>query len=204
VPFNLFLLLISYCIYLYPKCYPLLLIPPWRVLQPCPLHFWEGSLLHSSSLEHQVSTGLGTSSPNEARQGNPLLHIYLGPWTSLCMFFGWLLSLWEFPVIQFSWHCWCSYRVAIPFCSFDPSSNSWVGASNLCSMVDCECLHLSWSVAGRTSQRTSMPGSWLQIQHTISNNVRVWCPPWERSQAGWVIDQPTISVSAPFLSLHFF
>ena len=51
---------------------------------------------------HQFSEGIGTSSPNEARQGNPLLHIYLGPWTSLCMLFGWLLSLWELSGVQVS------------------------------------------------------------------------------------------------------
>ena len=46
-------------------------------------------------LGHQVSTGLGTSSPTKARQCSPLLHMCWGPRTSPCMLFGWWLSLWE-------------------------------------------------------------------------------------------------------------
>ena len=79
---------------------------------------------HPSSLEHQVSMGLGVSSPSEAKQGSPLLHMCQGPRTSLCMLFGCWLSLWELPGVQVSWYCWSSYGVAIPFSSFNPSPNS--------------------------------------------------------------------------------
>jgi hypothetical protein len=49
-----------------------------------------------------------------------------------------------------------------------------------------------------------MLGSCLQVQHSISNSVRVWCPPigWIRSCAGHWLAIP--SVSASFLFLHFF
>ena len=35
-------------------------------------------LLHPPSFRHQITTGLGTSSPTESRQGSPLLHICQG------------------------------------------------------------------------------------------------------------------------------
>ena len=38
-----------------------------------------------------------------------------------------------------------------------------------------ENLHLSQSVASKTSQRTAMLGPCLQSQHRINNSVRVWC-----------------------------
>jgi hypothetical protein len=58
---------INYFIYLHPKCYlpPGPLDAPRGVFPPHP---------HSFPLEHQVSTGLGTFFPTEARQGSPLLH----------------------------------------------------------------------------------------------------------------------------------
>ena len=49
------------------------------------------------SLGYQVSTGLGTSSPTETRQGSPLLHVCWRPRTSPSMLFGWWLSRWELP-----------------------------------------------------------------------------------------------------------
>ena len=44
---------------------------------------------HPPSLGHQVSIGLDMAFLTETRQGSPLLHIYQGPWTNLCMLFGW-------------------------------------------------------------------------------------------------------------------
>ena len=41
--------------------------------------------------------------------------------------------------------------------------------------VGCKYLHLSKSAAGSASQRTAMPGSCLQVQHSINNSVRVSC-----------------------------
>jgi len=66
---------------------------------------------------HQVSTRLGTS-PNEASQGSPLLHMCRGPWTSLCMVFGWWLSLWEL------WGVWLVDIVVLPMGLQTPSAPS--------------------------------------------------------------------------------
>jgi hypothetical protein len=70
------------------------------------------------SLVHQVSTGLGTSFPTEARKGS--LYV-LGQWPSPCILFGSWLSVWELWV---SLWCWPSCGVAISFMFFSPSSNS--------------------------------------------------------------------------------
>ena len=75
-------------------------VPPLQVLSHIapPLSLGEGAhLLHppaaSSSLGHQVSIGLSTSSPTMVNQGSSLLHMCPGPQTSLCMILGfWLVS----------------------------------------------------------------------------------------------------------------
>jgi hypothetical protein len=81
-------------------------VPPDRV--PFPLTFpftsERATCPHPPTLEHQVSVGLDTASPIEVRHGSSLLHICQGPRTSLYMFFGWWLSLWELPGVQVSWH----------------------------------------------------------------------------------------------------
>jgi hypothetical protein len=76
---------------------------------------------HQSSLEHQVSTGLGASSPTEGRQNSPLLHICWvghGP-VHVCSLVGGLVSgssegsgLVDTVVLP--------YRVAIHFSSINP------------------------------------------------------------------------------------
>lgn len=109
------------------------------------------------SLGHQVSIGLGSSSPIEARQSSSLLHICQGPWASPCMFFGCshgsrLVGTVGFPMV-----------VAITFSSFNPSSNSSIGVSNLSPMVGCNSLHLCQSASRRASQRTAMLGPCLKI-----------------------------------------
>ena len=45
--------------------------------------------------------------------------------------------------------------------------------SRLSPMVGCEYVHLYWSGAGRTSQRTAIPGSCQQVLLGISNSVRI-------------------------------
>ena len=75
---------------------------------------------HLSSLGHQLSTVLSTSSPTEARQGSPLLHMYSRPRIN----HGCWLSLWEVWGVPVSCSCSFSYGVEIPFISFSPSSNS--------------------------------------------------------------------------------
>jgi hypothetical protein len=44
-------------------------------------------------------------------------------------------------------------------------------------MVGYKYLHQSQSAAGRVSQKTAMLGFGLQVQHGISNSIRVWCLP---------------------------
>ena len=78
--FNLFF--INYFIHLHSKYWP----PSWSYLPEFftpshPLSLWEGAhptLWHPPSLGHHVSTELGSSSPTEARQGIPLLHMCQG------------------------------------------------------------------------------------------------------------------------------
>ena len=155
-----------------------------RVLHPIPpLCLW-GTPNPPNALPfsgHQVSTGLGASSPTEAKQGSPLPGGggWGVAWTSLCMLFGWWINLWDLPGIQVSWHCWSSYGVAIPFSSFNPSPNSSIGVPSLSPMVGCKHLHLSQSAAGRASQRTAMLGSCLQAEHSIVT-VRIWWLPMGR------------------------
>ena len=43
-----------------------------------------------------------------------------------------------------------------------------------------------------------MPGSCLHAQYGFSNSVRIWCV-----CIGWIPSWAFLSVSAPFLSLHF-
>ena len=69
------------------------------------------------------------------------------------------------------------------------SPNIAMEVLDLSPMLDCEYLHLSQS---------AMLGSCLQAQHSIWNNVRVWCPP-----IGWISSwarhwMAFLSVSAPF------
>jgi len=183
--------------------------PPFRVLHPIlPLLASERvfsypscRLPHPLSLGHQVSTGLGSSFPTEAREGSPLLRM-CWPRISPYMLFGWWLTLWELPCIWVSW-C-CSYGVAIPFRSFSPSPNSSIGVPDLSPRFGSKYLHLSQSASGRVSYKTAILDSCLQVQHSISNSVKPWCPTlrWIRNWARHWMAFP--SVSAPFLCLHFF
>jgi hypothetical protein len=58
------------------------------------------------SLGHQVSVGLGKSSPTEVRQESPLLQMCWGSLTSTCMLFVWCVILWD-------WVQWLSVRICI-------------------------------------------------------------------------------------------
>ena len=95
------------------------------------------------TLVHEVSTGLGTSSPTESKQGSTLLHMCQGPWTSPCMLFGWWLSPWELPGVQVSWHCWSSCRIVIFWGPSIFPPNSSTGVPDLHPKFVCGYLHLS-------------------------------------------------------------
>ena len=134
------------CIYM-----PIAALPPSLPLtESLPHHLWEGRCLpgYPPTLVHQVSAGLGTSSPTKARQGSPLLHVCCRPLSSSYMLFDWCLSLWEPQEVQASWFCWSSCGVPIPFRTFNPSPNSSVRISELHPIFGCGYLYLFQAAAG--------------------------------------------------------
>ena len=73
---------------------------------------------------------------------------------------------------------------------FSSSPSSSIGVLKLSPMVSCKYLHLSQPGAGRTSQRTAMPGSCLQAHLGASRSGRVGVCPWNGSQVGAVSRWP--------------
>lgn len=71
--------------------------------------------LHPPVLGHLLFTGLGASSPIEARKGSPLLHTCQGPWNNPCILPGWWINLWKLLGFWVSWYCWTYHKVAISF-----------------------------------------------------------------------------------------
>jgi hypothetical protein len=50
---------------------------------------------YAPTLGHQAFTGPRVSSPIDAQQVHPLLHMRLEPWVPPCVLFGWWFSSWE-------------------------------------------------------------------------------------------------------------
>ena len=50
---------------------------------------------HSPTLGHRAFTGSRPSPPIDARQGHPLLYMWLKSWIPPCVLFGWWFSPWE-------------------------------------------------------------------------------------------------------------
>lgn len=72
-----------------PNATPISVLSHGPPPNPLPLRSWEDvPLPYLPILVHQVSAGLGTSSPTEARQDSPLLHMSLEPRISQC----WLVA----------------------------------------------------------------------------------------------------------------
>jgi len=171
---------IGYFMYLLFKCYPLfwfpLLNPLSQLPSPC---FYEGAplsstpilpLWHSPTLGHQVFTEPRASPPTDARQCQPLLHMWLGPWVPyVYSLVDGLVP--ESPGVLVDWFCCSSYGVANLFRSFSPFSNSFSGVSVLSPMVYCEHLPLYNSGSGRASQETVTTGSYQQVLLDIHNSV---------------------------------
>ena len=140
-------------VYLHSKCCPLSWSPLQDFFTSFPFPFASERVLPNPFTHplthpilpwgHEVSTGLSASSPTEARQGSPMLHVYWGWWTSPCMLFEWWLSLWELPGFQVCWQCWSSYGANILISSFNPFPNCSIGVPGLSPMVVCKYLHLS-------------------------------------------------------------
>jgi hypothetical protein len=80
---------------------------------------------HFPTLGRQAFTGPRTSPPIDARQGHPLLHMWLEPWVPPCVLFGWWFSPWEL------WRVWLVNVVFLPMglqtSSALQSSNSSIG-----------------------------------------------------------------------------
>ena len=178
--------------------------PPPHPSSPIPIPFSSERVppMYPPTLVHQVSAGLGVSSPTEARHGSPLLHMHLGPWASPCILFSWCLSFWKFPGVQVSWHSWSSWRVAIPFRAFKCYPNSFIGVNNSIQCLSMAiCFYLS-QLLSRASQRAALLGSCLETQHSIVSGIGA-CP-WDRSQTGPVTGWPFLQSLLHFLSPHFF
>ena len=132
-----------------------LLPPQISSFQAHPLLFWEDGLPQVSP--HPGTSGLCQiryilSSPIEARQGSHanwaahVLHTCQGPLSSLCMFFGQWLSLWELPEIQVNWLCWSSCGVSHCLQGLQSFPNSSI--PKLCPIFGCGYLHLFQSTTG--------------------------------------------------------
>ena len=116
--------------------------------------------LNSPTLRCRVVTDPRASPPIDARQGHPLLHIWLKPWPCMCT--PWLVvyslgDLWGLV----GWYCYSSYGVENPFSSFSPFSDSYIGETFLSLMVCCKHLLLYLSGSGTASQETAISDSLL-------------------------------------------
>ena len=151
-----------------------------------------------------ICTGFCTSNPSDARQGIQSTNICI-PGSSDQPVYLWLVALsqWD-PKIQATWNFWSSYGVVIPFSSFNPSHNSSEGVPEISLMFECKYMHLSWSAAGKASQRIAMLGSCLQEHNSLINIVRVGCIPMG-SIPTWVCHFSAIpSVTGPFFTFISF
>lgn len=122
-----------------------------------------------------------------------------GTWTSPCMLLGFWLSLWELWGDQVNWHSCFSYGVAIPFRSFNPSSNSsfWFPTS-IQWLADSICICLcQWLVESHREQpcHTSMCIHKMALVLVSGFGVHVW----DRSQVGLINGWPLFQSL-----LHFF
>ena len=74
---------------------------------------------HSPTLGHPAFTGPRDSTPIDVQQGHPLLHMWLEPWVTPCVLFGWWFRLWEL------WEYWLVHIVVPPMGLQAPSA-PWV------------------------------------------------------------------------------
>jgi hypothetical protein len=100
-------------------------------------------------------------------------------------------------MLFFQWGC------NPPLCSSSSSDSSPTGVSKLSLMVSSKKPHLHWSVAGRASQGTAIPGSSQQAPLGNSKSVGFGVCRQDGSLGGAVTDGPSFSLFH-FLSLSFF
>ena len=92
-------------------------IPPHSPCSPThPTHSWSW---HSPILGYRGFTGPRASPLIDERLGHPLLHMWLEPWISPCVLFGWCFSPWEL------WVYWLVHIVVPPMGLQTPSA-LWV------------------------------------------------------------------------------
>ena len=77
------------------------------------------------------------SPPIDLRQSYSLLYIWLEPWITPCVLFGWWFSHWELWGVLIGWCC-SYYGTSNPFSSFSPFSNSSIADLVLRPVVGCE------------------------------------------------------------------
>lgn len=100
------------------------------------------------TLLHQVSVALDVSSPIEARQGRPLLHICWGPPTQAVFALWFVAQFLGAPRSPVCWHCWLWYGVSINFRAFNLSPSTSIKVLDLLPVFGWEYLQLSQSTAG--------------------------------------------------------
>jgi len=134
-------------------------ISPLEISHPTSSCFHKGALPPRPGIPLyrgiESCTGPRVSPPIDAWQGHPLLHMWLEPWISSCVLFGWWFSPWEL------WAVWL-VDIVLPtgFLSYlSPFSNSSTGDPILSPMVGCKHLPLYLSGSGRASQETAISGS---------------------------------------------
>ena len=70
----------------------------------------------------------------------------VGPWPTLCLLFGWWVTLWESPSVQVSWLAGSSNRLPVPLQALNPFSSKRLPET--CPMIGSGSLHLFQSGAG--------------------------------------------------------
>jgi hypothetical protein len=92
---NIFLIFIGYFLYLHFKWAPPEPLSHFPLPLPskgCPPSTPASLFSHSPTLGHWAFPGSRASSPIDAWQGHPLLHMQLEPWVPPCVLLGWWLS----------------------------------------------------------------------------------------------------------------
>ena len=100
----------------------------------------------------------------------------------------------EFYGVLVSSYCCSSYRVAEPFSSMGTFSSSFIGATVMHPIADCEPRFLCLLGPCIVSQETAIPESFQQNLASVCNGVSVW-----KLIMGWIwqsLDGPSFRLSS--------
>jgi hypothetical protein len=105
---DIYFFIIRYFLFTFQMLSPFLVSPQNLPIQSSLPYFYEGAppltpacLPSNSPIQgHQAFTGPRASSPTDAREGHPLLHLQPGPWVPPCVLFGWWFCPWELWVVD--------------------------------------------------------------------------------------------------------